>query len=70
MLLSAEENRDKKRDKLPEEWLKDKDERYFEVHLIPRDENLWKLENFDEFIEERKKLIVEKFKKMRIIGDD
>ncbi|RKY82887.1 hypothetical protein DRQ11_13900 [candidate division KSB1 bacterium] len=63
MLLSAEENRDEKKDKTPEEWLKDKDDEYFEIHLIPRNKELWKIENFENFVEERKKLIVDKFKK-------
>jgi len=67
MLLSAEENRDEKRDKTPEEWLKDKDNNYFEIHLIPKDKELWKLENFEKFIEERKKLIIEKFRKMGLL---
>ncbi|AEH45229.1 protein of unknown function DUF262 [Thermodesulfatator indicus DSM 15286] len=67
MLLSAEENRDEKRNKPPDEWLKGKDDKYFEIHLIPKDKKLWKIDNFEEFIEARKKLIVDKFRKMRII---
>lgn len=67
MLLSAEENRDEKKDKSPEEWLKDKDDEYFEIHLIPRNKELWKIENFERFIEERSKLIVDKFKEMGLI---
>ena len=67
MLLSAEENRDEKKDKPLEEWLKDKDDEYLEVHLIPKDKELWKIENFEKFIEERKKLIVNKFKKMGLL---
>ncbi len=67
MLLSAEENRDEKRDKTPKEWLKDKDDDYFETHLIPKNKELWELENFEEFVEKRKKLIVDKFKKMGLI---
>jgi|Deesub1362B_J571_1020462.scaffolds.fasta_scaffold01718_5 uncharacterized protein with ParB-like and HNH nuclease domain len=67
MLLSAEENRDEKKDKSPQEWLRDKDDEYFEIHLIPKDGELWKIENFEKFIEERKKLIVDKFKKMGLL---
>ncbi len=67
MLLSAEENRDEKKDKTPEEWLKDKDDEYFEIHLIPRNKELWKIENFEKFVKEREKLIVDKFKKMGLI---
>ena len=68
MLLSAEENRDEKKDKTPEEWLKDKNVDYFEIHLIPKDKELWKLENFEKFVEERKKLIVRKFKEMGLLA--
>jgi len=67
MLLSAEENRDEKRDKSPDEWLKDKDDKYFEIHLLPKNKELWKIENFEMFIEERKKLILEKFRKMGLL---
>lgn len=67
MLLSAEENRDEKKDRSPEEWLEDKDDKYFETHLIPKDRELWKIENFKTFIEERKKLLVDKFKKMGLL---
>lgn len=67
MLLSAEENRDEKRDKSPEEWLEDKGDEYFEIHLIPRNKELWKIENFEKFVEERRKLIVDKFKEIGLI---
>jgi len=68
MLLSAEENRDEKRDKSPEEWLEDKNEEYFEIHLIPKDRELWKIENFEKFVEKRKRVIIDKFKKMGMIA--
>jgi len=67
MLLSAEENRDEKKDKTPEEWLRDKDDEYFEIHLLPKNKDLWKIENFEKFVKERKKLIVDKFKRMRLV---
>jgi len=68
MLLSAEENRNEKKDKSPEEWLKDKDDKYFEIHLIPKNKELWKIENFEKFVKERERLIVDKFKKMELIA--
>jgi len=67
MLLSAEENRDNKKDKTPEEWLRDKDDEYFEIHLLPKNKDLWKIENFEKFVKEREKLIVDKFKGMRLV---
>ena len=67
MLLSAEENRDNKKDKTPEEWLRDKDDEYFEIHLLPKNKDLWKIENFEKFVKEREKRIVDKFKGMRLV---
>lgn len=62
MLLTAEENgAGGKTDILPEEWFKDKDDEYLKLHLIPNDPELWKLENFEAFLEARKELIKEKF---------
>ena len=58
MLLTQLENGPSgKLDKLPEVWFMDKDDSYLEMHLIPKDRNLWKLENYERFIDERKKLI-------------
>ena len=68
MLLSAEENRNEKKDKSLEEWLKDKDDKYFEIHLIPKNKELWKIENFEKFVKERERLIVDKFKKMELMA--
>lgn len=62
MLLSAEENGGGgKGDSLPSEWFKNKSTEYLEKHLIPSDPKLWELNQFENFIEERKKLIREKF---------
>jgi len=62
MLLTAVENGSGgKTDILPEIWFADKSDEYLDLHLIPRDKNLWKIENFEAFVEERKKLILQKF---------
>ncbi len=62
MLLTAEENgAGGKTDIPPIEWFMDKSDEYLENHLIPKDKELWKLENFETFIVERKKLILDKF---------
>jgi hypothetical protein len=67
MLLSREENgAGGKSDTLPEDWFKGKDESYLEKHLIPQDPSLWKLDRFDDFIDERKNLIRERFKSLLI----
>ncbi|MGO8943242.1 MAG: DUF262 domain-containing protein [Syntrophobacteraceae bacterium] len=62
MLLTAAENgAGGKGDTMPDEWFNDKDAPYLERHLIPPDPALWKLERFEDFITERKKLIKAKF---------
>lgn len=62
MLLTQEENSfSGKCDTPPEKWFADKPDEYLELHLIPKDKELWKLDNFRDFIEERKKLIEQKF---------
>lgn len=62
MLLSREDNGPAgKKDILPEEWFADKSEEYLDKHLIPKDPDLWKLDNFEDFIEARKKRINEQF---------
>ena len=63
MLLTQRENGSGgKGATLPEEWFNGKSDDYLDMHLIPRDKNLWKLENYSQFIGERKKLILDKFK--------
>ncbi|MDD3653119.1 MAG: HNH endonuclease family protein [Desulfotomaculaceae bacterium] len=62
MLLTQQENGAGGKSNLtPEKWFADKSDDYFEMHLIPKDKELWKLESYDNFIEARKKLIEEKF---------
>lgn len=63
MLLTAAENgASGKSDATAEEWFAGKDDAYLDLHLIPKDRALWKLDRFQDFIEARKKLILEKFK--------
>jgi len=62
MLLTAQENgAGGKGDAPPSEWFKNKNKAYLAQHLIPQDPNLWKLEQFEDFVTERKKLIKAKF---------
>lgn len=61
LLTQAENGSSGKTDILPEVWFSDKSEEYLDLHLIPKNKELWKLENFESFIEERKKLITNKF---------
>lgn len=65
MLLTSEENGGRgKRDTSPDIWFQGKSDSYLETHLIPKNKELWKLENFRYFIEARKSLILEKFNYM------
>lgn len=69
MLLTADENGfSGKCDKPPTEWFAparfsspEEHEQYLRLHLIPDDPSLWTLDRYDDFIEARKALIVEKF---------
>ena len=62
MLLSQEENgAGGKWDTLPEEWFADKDKDYLDKHLIPPNPAIWKVDRFEDFIEERKNLIRKRF---------
>jgi len=58
MLLTAAENgAGGKSDTPPEQWFAGKPDAYLDLHLIPKDPALWKLDKFEEFIDARKKLI-------------
>ena len=62
-LLSREENgAGGKWDTPPDEWFANKNKDYLNKHLIPPNPALWKIDRFEDFIEERKKLIREHFK--------
>jgi len=61
MLLTREENgASGKSDIPPIDWFANKDEEYLKRHLIPLNKNLWHIDKYEEFIEERKKLIINK----------
>ena len=67
MLLTAAENgAGGKRDTPPDVWFKNKPDSYLDMHLIPKDKDLWKMDNFERFIEERKKLILQRFSNLLI----
>jgi len=51
MLLTADENgAGGKGDTLPDDWFEDKDREYLNMHLIPKDRELWKIDNYEKFI--------------------
>ncbi|MBP6872707.1 MAG: DUF262 domain-containing protein [Bacteroidales bacterium] len=61
MLLTRQENGGGGKSYTPPlEWFDNKDDAYLEKHMIPKNKNLWKIENYEAFIEERKKLILKK----------
>jgi uncharacterized protein with ParB-like and HNH nuclease domain len=67
MLLTQQENgAGGKSDTLPDVWFAGKDQAYLDMHLIPKDRELWKLERFDDFVAERKKLIRQRFSDLLI----
>jgi hypothetical protein len=62
MLLSRAENgAGGKSDTMPEDWFRGRDKAYLDMHLIPADPDLWKLNRFEDFIIARQALIRQKF---------
>jgi uncharacterized protein with ParB-like and HNH nuclease domain len=62
MLLTQQENgAGGKSDTVPLQWFAGKDTAYFQLHLIPQDPELWKMDRFEDFVSERKKLIRQQF---------
>lgn len=62
MLLPRDENGAAgKSDIPPNEWFEDKSTEYLELHCIPKNKDLWEIDQFENFIDERKNLIREKF---------
>jgi hypothetical protein len=65
-LLTAKQNGfTGKSGQLPATWLPEQvknDPGFLDRHLIPADPELWKVENFEKFIEKRRELILDKFK--------
>lgn len=67
MLLTREENgAGGKSDMLPKDWFADKPLEYLELHLIPKDPLLWEIDRYEDFIEARKALIIERFKMLLV----
>jgi hypothetical protein len=78
MLLTADENGFQGKNAThPDQWFdasrfpnEAAQARYFAIHLIPSNPELWHLDQFDRFIEARKALIADKFSRMlRPTGD-
>jgi uncharacterized protein with ParB-like and HNH nuclease domain len=67
MLLSKEENVEEKRDIDAYEWLSRQNSTYLKLHSIPGNKDLWKIENFEYFIQERKNILKNKFKSINLI---
>lgn len=67
MLLTRDENGSgQKTDQPPEQWFADKDDDYLERHIIPRDRSLLRMDRFDDFVEARKLLLLEKFQPLLV----
>lgn len=71
MLLTAQENgAGGKSDTPPDQWFKDKGSEYLAKHLIPQEPELWQLDKFDEFIEARKDLILQKMRELKLVASE
>jgi len=61
MLAESDEEARVKEGSLPDTWFAGKSSDYLDAHLIPKDPTLWKVENFERFIAERKQLLLNAF---------
>lgn len=57
--ITSETNR-RLRDRLPEDYLPEIKPQLLEKHLIPSNPDLWKIDNYSDFLKERQRLIAEK----------
>ncbi|NYG34295.1 DUF262 domain-containing protein [Sphaerotilus montanus] len=64
LLTRAENGPSGKGDASPDEWFEGKSPEYLDLHLIPSDPALWKMDRYEDFIEARKALISAKFKQL------
>jgi len=62
-ILSDNENK-KKSNSTFEEWINGQDESFLTKSYIPNDKNLWKVENYEKFIEERREIMYKKLKEI------
>jgi hypothetical protein len=70
MLLTAKENGSNEKTNIsPDIWFKNKNKDYLALHCIPTNKKFWKIENFEKFIDARKKLIREKFAELLLAED-
>ncbi len=56
-LLTAFENESKNNQQF-DKWIKDQNDSFLDKHKIPRNKGLWKIDKFEEFLVERRKLII------------
>jgi Protein of unknown function DUF262 len=66
MLVENGEEASVKEKSLPDTWFAGRSAQYLDAHLIPKDPTLWKVENFEHFIAERKQLLLKAFKEAGI----
>lgn len=67
MLLTQQENGAAGKSATPaEEWFADKPKSYLELHLIPDDPALWRLDRYEDFLAARRLLIRERFARLLV----
>jgi hypothetical protein len=67
MLLTRDENgAGGKSNAAPDDWFAEKSPKYLDLHLIPKEPVLWKMDRYEDFIEARKILIKDRFKLLLI----
>lgn len=65
-LLTAKEN-EAKQDKPFDEWITTRDDAFYDRHHIPQDDEYYKIENFDKFLDAREEMITNEL--IELLGD-
>jgi hypothetical protein len=68
-LVIGNENSGKKNRPL-DEWLATRSPEYLERHLIPEDGSLWRMENYERFLIERRKLLKARIQQVLSFGTE
>lgn len=71
MLLPAHQNgAGDKGDKSVDKWLAEQSEDFLELHCIPKMKTLWKVENYERFIDKRQQLIIQRCEELGLLSSE
>lgn len=71
MLLPAHQNgAGDKGDKSVDKWLAEQSEEFLDLHCIPKTKTLWKVENYERFIDKRQQLIIKRCEELGLLSSE